>query len=264
MIDFHSHIIPGVDDGSETIEQSLTALRNMLEQGITHVITTPHFSASTLNQPREFSERIKHVDIAWGALRDAADKELPELRLDRGAEVALDEPLKLAPDDRMRLAGTRFVLVEFPYFVAPPHSPRVLTQFRQLGVTPIIAHPERYKEMAGRLEMLREWKIAGAYLQLNAGSLIGAYGSEVQSTGWKVLEAGLADYICSDYHARGDCLSDAARQQIEARHADSQFRILSTMNGERLVAGIDPVPVEPVTRRETKWRRVARALRGSR
>jgi protein-tyrosine phosphatase len=198
MIDFHSHIIPGVDDGSETLEQSLIALRNMWEQGITHVITTPHFSASTLNQPREFSQRIKHVDVAWSALRDAAAKELPELRLDRGAEVALDEPLKAAPDDRMRLAGTRFVLVEFPYFVAPPQGARVISQFRQLEVTPIIAHPERYKEMADRMGMLREWKVAGGYLQTNAGSLIGAYGGEVQATGWKVLEEGLADYICSD------------------------------------------------------------------
>src|SRR3954464_8897320 len=106
MIDFHSHIIPGVDDGSETLEQSLIALEDMWRQGITTVITTPHFRASTLNNPAEFETRISAIDEAWALLVSSAKETLPELRLERGAELALDEPLKAQPDARVRLAAS--------------------------------------------------------------------------------------------------------------------------------------------------------------
>src|SRR3954467_1225718 len=98
MIDFHSHLIPGVDDGSETLEQSLDALVKMWRQGIKCVITTPHFRASALNNATEFKSRIREIDDAWDLLRPAAKDASPEMRLERGVEMALDEPIKAPPD----------------------------------------------------------------------------------------------------------------------------------------------------------------------
>src|SRR5215208_6680765 len=100
IVDFHSHIIPGVDDGSESLEQSLAALQNMWEQGITRVITTPHLRAATLCNPPEFEARIKAIDDAWTILVTAASEALPELQLYRGVELALDERLSSFPDER--------------------------------------------------------------------------------------------------------------------------------------------------------------------
>jgi protein-tyrosine phosphatase len=261
MIDFHSHLVPGVDDGSETLEQSLEALGKMWAQGIRCVITTPHFRASTLNNPAEFVSRITEIDAAWDNFHRAAKEAYPEMRVERGVELALDEPIRAMPDVRVRLAGTEFMLVEFPWFAIPPNSGHALMQLRQLGVIPIVAHPERYDDIGEKWEVLAEWKRCGAFLQLNAGSLVGAYGGRIEAKGWRVLEGGLADYISSDYHARGEPLTAAARERMGARRGDSQFRMLSQLNGERLLSGSPPSPIERLERKEPKWRRLKKALK---
>jgi len=260
VLDFHNHMIPGVDDGSSSIEESLVALRKMAQQGITHVITTPHFRASTLNRPDEFAAQMREIDEAWEKLRLAVSECMPGFRLDRGVELALDEPKVSTTDERMRLAGSRFMLVEFPYFTIPPNSAQALAQLRAAGVTPIVAHPERYENLEKDLVSLYQWKESGAFLQLNAGSITGAYGRSVDRIAWLCLEVGMIDFISSDYHARGNCLTALAKDRFDECEGSSQFRAL-TINGERLLMGIDPVPVPPVQRRASAWKRVKRALR---
>ena len=261
MLDFHNHMIPGVDDGSSSIEESLAALRKMAEQGITHVITTPHFRASTLNRPDEFTGRMNEIDEAWEKLQSAVSESMLPLRLDRGVEMALDEPIVSSTDERLRLAGSRFMLVEFPYFTIPPNSAQALAQLRAAGVTPIVAHPERYENLEKDLESLFLWKQSGAFLQLNAGSIAGAYGTRVERNGWRCLEAGVVDFLSSDYHAQGNCLTALAKDRLEECGGSSHFRVLTTVNGERLLKGIDPAPVSPLRRRASGWKRLKRALR---
>lgn len=145
----------------------------MWEQGITHVITTPHFRASVLKQPDEFEAEMTRIDEAWRQLIPAVAKALPGLRMDHGVELALDDPDPLVADARVRLAGTRFVLVEFPGFIIPPNSTRPLLYLSATGVTPIVAHPERYENVDEALEVLYEWKRSGVFLQLDAGSVVG-------------------------------------------------------------------------------------------
>lgn len=261
MLDFHNHMIPGVDDGSASIEESLAALRKMAEQGITHVITTPHFRASALNRPDEFAERMNEIDEAWEKLQSAVSESMLPLRLDRGVELALDEPNVAPTDERLRLAGSRFMLVEFPYFTIPPNSAQALAQLRAAGITPIVAHPERYENLEKDLESLFLWKQSGAFLQLNAGSIAGAYGKGVERKAWRCLEAGVVDFLSSDYHARGNCLTALAKERLEECGGSSHFRVLTTINGERLLKGIDPAPVPPLRRRGSGWERLKRAFR---
>jgi len=261
VLDFHNHMIPGVDDGSSSIEESLLALEKMWEQGITHVITTPHFLASTLKAPTEFESQMQLIDESWRRLVAAVTESFPQMKLDRGVELALDDPNPLVADARIRLAGTRFVLVEFPYFTVPPNSTQPLIHLRSSGVTPIVAHPERYENIGADLNQLLEWKHAGAFLQLNAGSLVGAYGTRVERAAWHCLKAGVVDYLSSDYHARGTCLSGGAGERLAARGGGDQLKALTEYNGDRLLQGLDPTPVVPLGRPDSRWRRLKRAFR---
>jgi protein-tyrosine phosphatase len=260
VLDFHNHMIPGVDDGSASLEESLVALENMWEQGITHVITTPHFAASTVKQRAEFESQMAHIDASWAVLMAAVRDHLPRMKLDRGVELALDDPNPVVTDPRLRLAGTRFALVEFPDLTLPLNSVQPLLRLKVNGVTSIVAHPERYENLAPPFEILRAWKQAGAFLQLNAGSLVGAYGARVQRNAWHCLESGLVDYISSDYHARGTCLMAGARERLVASGGISQLRALTEYNGDRLVDGLDPTPVAPLERPKSRWGRLRKAL----
>jgi protein-tyrosine phosphatase len=182
------------------------------------------------------------------------------MKLDRGVELALDDPRPTVTDARLRLAGTRFALVEFPYFTIPSNSTEPLMHMKASGVTPIVAHPERYDDIERHAATFREWKQAGAFLQMNAGSLAGAYGARVERNAWRCLEMGIVDYISSDYHARGKCSVTQARERLIARLGASQVKTLSEENGERLLEGLDPIPLLPLSPR-SRWTRLMRVLR---
>jgi protein-tyrosine phosphatase len=263
LLDFHNHLIPGVDDGAASLEESLSGIGRMRAQGITHIITTPHFRASILARHEQFQSEMGRIDEAWRVLQSAVAEGFPDVVLHRGVELALDEPIDSVSDVRIHLAGSRFVLVEFPYFMIPPNSSRALVRLRQGGVTPIVAHPERYQNVDADLAVLYEWKRSGAFLQLNAGSIVGAYGPRVERLGWKCLRAGVVDYLSSDYHSRGTCLTEGAKKRLGERSGVSQFETLAVFNGDRLLNGLDPTPVTPLPQRQSRWQRLIAAVRRS-
>ena len=260
MLDFHNHLIPAVDDGSQSIEDSLVAVEKMSAQGITYIITTPHFQASTVKQPAEFDAQMKKIDAAWEILLEAVRKKFPRMKLDRGVELALDDPDPVVKDARLRLAGTRFVLVEFPWFNIPANSAEPLKRLKASGVTPIVAHPERYENIDSGFQILREWRMAGAFLQLNAASLTGGYGPRVERNAWQCLRLGLVDFLSREYHARGRCEVGGARERVTVRGGEGLLGMLAGINGDRLLEGLDPIPVDRL-RSESRWDRLKRAFR---
>ena len=259
MLDFHNHLIPAVDDGSTSIEESLAAVERMSAQGITHIITTPHFQASTVKRPAEFNAAMKGIDAGWEILVDAVRKNFPRMKLDRGVELALDDPDPVATDTRLRLAGTRFVLVEFPWFNIPTNSVQPLKRLKANGVTPIVAHPERYDNTDPAFQILRDWRQVGAFLQLNAASLTGGYGPRIERNAWQCLRLGLVDFLSSDYHARGVCAVAGARERVVARGGEGLLRTLAGGNGDQLLGGLDPIPIGPLAA-ESPWGKLKRAL----
>ena len=260
MLDFHNHLIPAVDDGSKSVEDSLVAIERMSAQGITHIITTPHFQASTVKQPAEFDAQMKKIDAGWEILVEAVRTNFPRMKLDRGVELALDDPDPVAKDPRLRLAGTRFLLVEFPWFNIPANSVQPLIRLRASGVTPIVAHPERYENTDPGFQVLRQWREAGAFLQLNAASLTGGYGPRIERNAWQCVRLGLVDFLSSDYHARGVCAVAGARKRLRARGGEVLLKTLAGLNGDRLLQQLDPIPVEPLGP-EPLWRVLKRAFK---
>ncbi len=259
MHDFHSHLMPAVDDGSQSLAESHYGLETMVGQGVNVIITTPHIRASLTSHSRELEDFLKLLDDAWTGLSTLAEEEFPDVRLERGAEVMLDIPFPDLSDPRLRLAGTNFVLVEFPYMMIPPRSAEALSEIRAGGWIPIVAHPERYGNISANVARVDEWRDAGAYMQVNAGSLVGRYGTTPRRVAWDLLARGAADYLSSDYHSRGPCDVAECAELLAERGATAQLSALGSTNAERLLRGEHPQPVPALEMpADPFWRRLLR------
>ena len=249
LLDFHNHLIPGVDDGSQSIETSVEALTVMSAQDIADIITTPHLQASLLHRPEAAQMYLEHVQLQWQLLLRAARDNFPRVTLNRGFEILLDAPSVHLADERLRLAGSKFVLVEFPMLSIPPHSADALFNIKIQECEPIVAHPERYADVQKDPLLVKEWLRVGAHLQANAGSLIGQYGRAAERTVWKLLELGLLSYVCSDFHAFGLCHTELAYKAIEKRYGPDVPRILFSDNPLKILKSEIPLPVQPPPRK---------------
>lgn len=256
ITDFHNHLMPGVDDGARSAQDTRRALRAFQAADITRVVATPHVNVSLTRDPLAFAARMAELDAAWAELQACAAEE--SISVWRGAEVALDVPGPDLSDVRLRLAETRFVLVEFAYMTVPPNSARLLAGIRAAGWYPILGHPERYARVRHRPGLMAAWREAGAYLQVNGASLLGRYGSDARFVAYDLLAAGHADYICSDYHARGPIGAVEYRSALQARGGTDQAELLLETNPQRMLQDEPPLPVPPLVRPAGIWRRVRR------
>ncbi|HKT59611.1 MAG TPA: CpsB/CapC family capsule biosynthesis tyrosine phosphatase [Gemmatimonadales bacterium] len=253
MIDLHSHLLPAVDDGSRTVEQSVGVLRRMAELGITDVCLTPHLRANeTVDAPPE-----RHDD-AFHALRAKAPS-VP--RLHRGAEVMLDRPLPLEPDRmrRITLGGTQYILVEFPRLVAADAVTNALTRVRDAGLTPVLAHPERYGSCS--VEAVAFWRSLGARMQVDATTL-----HSPQTRGQRarqLVAAGLADILAGDNH--GDERTIAAGADfLRALDGHAQAALLTVANPGAILRGEPLADVPPLVIKRTWMQRLRQLLGGER
>jgi protein-tyrosine phosphatase len=255
IIDFHNHIIPGVDDGAQTAEESVAALEAMLAHGVVEVITTPHFDASLTQREPAAAMRLQELDAGWARLEAVAGR-VAGVRIHRGAEVMLDTPNPDLSDARLHLAGGQFVLVEFPFMTVPPESARVLTHLRNGGLIPVIAHPERYNGVTPGSHLPVEWRGAGALLQVNGASLIGKYGKGPRANAHDLLARGLVDYISSDYHTRGSPQVREYQAWLAEQNGGEQAQLLMETNPARMLRGEMPLPVMPLRASAPGWTRM--------
>jgi protein-tyrosine phosphatase len=190
VIDLHSHLLPGVDDGSRTLEQSLQVLNRMADAGVTGICLTPHLEASRahLGVPQAY-------DAAYERLRAAAPE---RIRLSRGVEMMLDRhlPAEAAANRQLTLGGSRYMLVEFTRMAAPLAVTRAVTNIVSQGLAPLLAHPERYACCSPAVAA--GWKSAGALLQVDANTLFMPRGRGDRAR--QLLAAGLADILAADNH----------------------------------------------------------------
>lgn len=253
MTDIHSHLIPGVDDGAATAEQAVEGVRAMWEQGVTTVVATPHLSGALTRVPERLEARLAELDAGWAVLRGAARAGSPGVRLERGVELMLDTPAPDLSDPRLRLAGSRFVLLEFAGMMVPPAVGEALRGLVESGVVPVVAHPERYPAVQLAPERVAEWVEIGCRLQVNAGSLLGRYGAPAGDAALAILRNGWASYLASDYHARGRPALSRARAYLEELGAAEQAELLLSANPRRIPDDQDPAPVPPLRTPKRGW-----------
>lgn len=262
--DFHNHLVPGVDDGAADIAASRKAAAAMARDHVQTAVVTPHFDGSLTLAPPMFEERLAQLDAGFEALTTDAEVAASGLQLLRGVELMLDVPDPDVSDERLRLNGGRFVLVEYPGLQLPlAHADFAIRALRAKGFQPVLAHPERYRNVDDSLEQLVALRYAGAYFQINAGSLLGHHGAQARRQVHALLARGWAEYASSDYHGRGEPSVRAARAALEQMGAAEQAERLFCDNTARLLRDESPLPVEPL-RGETRKPRPfwARLLRG--
>lgn len=259
VFDLHSHLMPGVDDGARSDEEARLALDRLAAAGVTAALTTPHFRGSLTHEPAACDARLAELDAGWSRLRAAADG---RLELHRGVELLLDVPDPRPTDPRLRLGGGAFVLVEFPHMTVPPNADRPLQGLREQGFIPVLGHPERYQGVGDPVDAALQWRRAGAYLQVNGPSVLGGYGEPARLRALALLDAGLVDYVGSDFHARGEPMVQAyAAALSNAGRNDEQMELLMRTNPARLVEGLDPLPVPRLSLSRSLWSRLQDELR---
>lgn len=245
LVDIHSHLVPNVDDGARDIGAVVAGIARMKALGIRRVLTTPHLHGSLTHQPDKLEARLRQVTDAFDETARTLSARHPDVEFRRGHEVLVDMPEPDLSDPRLRMAGTSFVLLEWPRLSIPPGTTRVLRWIRDQGYRPVVAHPERYAGVADRDNLARLWKDAGAYLQVNYGSLAGRYGTRAREFALWLLEEGLADYMASDFHGHASLsiYRAEAAEVLEQREAFAALDLLSRTNPARLLDDVEPLPV---------------------
>ncbi|MBU2880295.1 tyrosine-protein phosphatase [Aliiglaciecola lipolytica] len=199
MIDIHSHILPGVDDGAKTLAEALDMLKLAVEQGVTTQVLTPHIhfgryentKADLANRFSQFQQQVADANIDI------------ELRL--GAEIRIGtELMQLVQQDQIPWLGTfqgkKTFLLEFPRIDVPHGSDNLVRWLLQKDIIPIIVHPERNKTFLKQPHKLQMFTDMGCPLQITASSLTGKFGDEVKDMAFELVEHNRAFAIASDCH----------------------------------------------------------------
>jgi protein-tyrosine phosphatase len=196
MVDLHCHILPGLDDGAKTIEDSLAMAEDAVADGITHVVATPHASS-------DYAFDFQRVRAA---LDELSDRLAGRLILASGCDFHLNHENLLAfrRDPRPYCINQKeYLLVEFNEFSIPPSMDQTLHELRLADIRPIITHPERNAILRTHPERLQKWIVQGCYVQVTAGSLTGVFGQSPQQFAWNWLGSGMVHFVSSDAHNTG-------------------------------------------------------------
>jgi protein-tyrosine phosphatase len=197
MIDLHSHILPGIDDGAATLDISVQMLQMASRLGFHTIVATPHLHERI---DPTYQERIDHV---FTALRVFASKMNIDLML--GFEVSLTQDLdqRLTGGEPATLGGSNAVLVDVPFVGWPLHAEESFFRVQTAGFRPILAHPERYEEIQRNPERALELVERGVMLQVTTGSFAGIFGRAAQKTAEMLLQEKAVHVVASDAHSAG-------------------------------------------------------------
>jgi protein-tyrosine phosphatase len=243
VIDLHSHILPGIDDGAKSIEESVEIAKAAVADGVEVIAATPHVRD-------DYPTTAETMETLVGQVRRALLRERVPLDVRKGGELALTWLDRLSDVElrRFGLGGNPgYLLVEFPYYGWPLRLPDWVFQLQTRGMTLVIAHPERNADVQAAPEKLRPLVEAGALVQVTAGSVDGRLGSAAKETGLDLVERGLVHVLASDAHhpsVRAGGL-DAA---VDAIGDEELARWLSLDVPEAIVTG-RAVPSRPERRR---------------
>jgi protein-tyrosine phosphatase len=227
MIDLHCHLLPGIDDGAPDATTALAMARLAVADGIATIACTPHV------YPGLYDNEAGDIRRRVASLQSQLDAAGVPLRLVAGADAHLTPDLtdRLAGDRVPTLHGSRYFLLEPPHHVAPPRFEDTVRAMLRRGFVPLITHPERLQWIEGRHAVFERLALAGAWLQLTAGSLTGRFGRRARYWAERLLDRGLVHVLATDAHGARD------RPPLLAEASQRAARWVGTEEADRLVRG---------------------------
>ena len=239
MIDIHSHLLPGIDDGARTMDEALDLARACVDDGIRHLVLTPHIYPGLYD-----NERGGIAAVFEGFRRALAEAEI-ELAVSFAGEVRLSpEVMPLIEDGRVPFLGEcegyRTMLLEFPDGQIPVGAQGFVAWLLAQRIRPVIVHPERNKAVMEHPDKMRTFVDAGCYLQVTAGSLVGQFGSRAQAAAEDLLDKGWVEAIASDSHnlrSRRPMMREARNALL--RRYDRATALRLTQSGPAALCGVE-------------------------
>ncbi|MFW6238694.1 MAG: tyrosine-protein phosphatase [Halanaerobiales bacterium] len=247
MIDIHTHILPGFDDGVESRKEALRAVQNLIKDGISGLVATPHVGRGGNTKPSPVRKMVKQ-------LQDLLVEENRNFTIYPGSEIMMYPRLgrDLSKGQILPINDGLYLLIEIPAGFIPNFCSNVFYDLRVMGFRPIICHPERNLALIKNSEYLYRWLEKGAFAQLNAGSLLGYYGRRVQEAAEIFIRKKCVQLIASDLHSdgrRSECMGSALQrveelagpEMVELFRMNSQLviedKVLEMPEPEPLTAG---------------------------
>lgn len=239
MIDIHTHILFGIDDGSKTIEESLDILKSLSEIGFTKIILTPHYIDNS-----EYKANNKLKKELLNELRDAVKEKNIPIELYLGNEVFIDDDIieKIYAHEIYTLNNTSFLLVELPLVEKFEYALEVFFELKSKGVQIVLAHPERYLMIQKNIKLINDFIEAGCLLQGNIDSLSGKYGKAAQKVFIKLLKDHKYFVLASDvHHARSSYFErfDTLKKEVIKLTDEKYFKELFIDNPTKILNDIE-------------------------
>ncbi len=197
IIDLHTHLLPNVDDGSDSLSKTIEHLQVMSELGVDKVFLTPHYMLGTFTNNKE--DVLRQFEI----LKKEAEKYMINTELVLGAEVYCDDTLLAqVKEEKLTLGKSNYVLFETSLNDISDNSKHFIYELQMNKFRPILAHPERYSYVHAHPSIVREFINRDVLIQVNASSLLGYHGRKVKEIAWSLLHKGYAHFVASDDHCR--------------------------------------------------------------
>lgn len=241
MIDLHCHILPGVDDGSDSLQSSLDMAEQAVSSGVRVICATPHFG------PANGSEARSEILEAFRLLRSALAKEQIPLKIALGMELFSGEGVTELNKQNLLLPinSSRFLMTEFDFGISSEQAEVYLALHESNGYIPVVAHPERYSFVQRDPLVLLDWIRQGRVIQLNNGSFFGMFGARAKDAAMIAMREGWVHLIASDAHSphrRTTSFVEISRFLEEATFPELADLVLRK-NPERILLGKSPVSV---------------------
>ena len=249
MIDIHTHVLPGLDDGAASLSEAVEMVRTAGCTGTTDLVATPHVNFEYEFEPATVRERLEELKAAAG----------PAVRLHYGCDFHLSARNiedALAHPGKYTINGKRYLLVEFPDVLIATTTTHDFARLLEAGVVPIITHPERNFLLHSRMADLKHWVGLGCLVQVTAQSFTNRFGKQARAFARTLLEDRLVHFVASDAHDANDRTPrmDQAYREVADRAGGQRAELLFVANPGAVLTGAplpDPGPEEPRTGR--KW-----------
>ena len=244
MIDIHSHILPGIDDGAKSSSETLDLLKKAEKEGISSIIATPHHNP-------EFKPSIETITSLVNKANTIAQNNKLNINILVGQEIRLYADLvsDLENNNLLTLNQSKYILIEFPSNHVPGYAQEICYQLQLSEYQPIIVHPERNTDIIKNPNILYNLVQHGALAQITAGSIIGKFGLKAKKTAFKLLDHDLIHFIASDAHhlKTRDFHMKAATKKLSKTYGHDYTQYLldnakKLVNNETIHQG-DPQPV---------------------